>query len=344
VAVSWPGKKKARVVIDEDHLTRLKLSERPFGQRFFGTIFLMPNYNLPPVTRIVLEGVENIPQDRSVLFAVNHTDRYNYWPFQYKMWRHGGLRYTATWVKGKYYQNKWLAWFFDQCNNIPLPSRGYLLLQDARAVLHSKLDDDAYRVLRDLIDGQLEQDEVPDSISGDVRRLFSEPRRDFRPADETYATYMNRWNDRLMGLVEKRTLQALFEHHNNVIVFPQGTRSLRLLPGKPGLAQFALRHEIPVVPVGSMGSERAYPGASPLAKGATCLYRIGKPLSVDDALADCRIDKPYAPFTREADVHKQRFERAMERITAAINELLEDPYKLAAENDGNAHSRIDRLI
>ena len=27
-------------------------------------------------------------------------------------------------------------------------------------------------------------------------------------ADETYAAFMQRWNDRLMGLVEKRTLEA----------------------------------------------------------------------------------------------------------------------------------------
>jgi 1-acyl-sn-glycerol-3-phosphate acyltransferase len=155
---------------------------------------------------------------------------------------------------------------------------------------------------------------------------------------------MHRWNDRLMGLVEQRTLQALFENHNNVIVFPQGTRSLRLLPGKPGLAQFALRHEIPVVPVGSMGSEEAYPGGSPWAGGGTCRYRIGRPLSVDDALADCRIEGSYRPFTREAEVHAERFERAMRRITAAIDDLLEERYKLAAEDGADARPRADRLM
>jgi 1-acyl-sn-glycerol-3-phosphate acyltransferase len=331
-------------VIDEQHLTRLELRERPLGQKVVGSIFLMPNYNMPPATRIVLEGVENIPRDQTVMLALNHTDRYNYWPFQYKMWRRGDLPFTTTWVKGKYYENRWLAWFFDQCNNIPLPSRGYLILQDARAMLDRKLGDDEYRMLRDLIDGKLGQDQVLDSVSADLRRLLTEARRDFQPADETYAAFMNRWNDRLMGLVERRTLQALFENHNNVIVFPQGTRSIRLLPGKPGLAQFALRHEIPVVPVGSMGSEDAYRGASPWAKGATCFYRIGTPLTVEDALADCRIDKPYAPFTREAEMHTERFERATERITAAIDDLLEDPYKLAAEADGDAGPRADSLI
>jgi 1-acyl-sn-glycerol-3-phosphate acyltransferase len=331
-------------MIDEEHLKRLKLSARPFGQRVFGSIFLLPNYNMPPATRIVLEGVGNIPRDRTVMFALNHTDRYNYWPFQYKMWRLGGLPYTATWVKGKYYENRLLGWFFDQCNNIPLPSRGYLILQDARAVLDRKLEDEEYRLLRDLVDGRLDQDAALGSTSAEVRRLLTEARRDFRPADETYAGFMQRWNDRLMGLVEHRTLQALFENRNNVIVFPQGTRSIRLLPGKPGLAQFALRHEVPVVPVGSMGSEAAYPGASPWAGGATCLYRIGKPLTVADAFCDCRIDEAYAPFTREAEAHGACFERATERITAAIDDLLDDPYKMAAGGDVDAGRRADRLI
>lgn len=330
-------------MIDEEHLTRLPLSREPLGQKVVGTVFLGPNYNLPPRTRIVLEGVENIPRDHTVMFAMNHTDRYNYWPFQYKMWRRGGLPYTTTWVKGKYYENAALAWFFDHCNNIPLPSRGYLILQDARALLDRKLSDDEYRVLRDLVDGRVEQDAVREAASADVMRLLEEPRRDYEPGRESYAEFVRRWNDRLMGLVVKRTCEALFELHNNVIVFPQGTRSLRLLPGKPGLAQFALRYEVPVVPVGSMGSEEAYPSGNPWAGGGTCRYVIGKPLGVDDAFADCRIEKPYAPFTAEADAHRACFERATERITAAIDDLLDEPYKLDPEGEAEG-ARADRLI
>jgi 1-acyl-sn-glycerol-3-phosphate acyltransferase len=330
-------------VIDEAHLTQLRLSAKPFGQIVVGRIFLMPNYNLPPVTRIVLEGVENIPRDRTIIFAMNHTDMYNYWPFQYKMWRRGGLPYTTTWVKGKYYENRLLRFFFDQCNNIPLPSRGYLILQDARAVLGRKLNDDEYRLLRNLVDGKVEQDKVQDAAVSGIQQLLTQPRRDYQPSDESYATFIHRWNDRLMGLVEQRTLQALFENRNNVIVFPQGTRSARLLPGRPGLAQFALRHEIPIVPVASMGSESAYPSFSPWAKGATCLYRIGKPLTFDDAFSDCRIEEPFAPFTREAEAYAKHFEEATQRITTAINDLLEEPYKMATDSTSDTRSRADRL-
>jgi 1-acyl-sn-glycerol-3-phosphate acyltransferase len=330
-------------MIDETHLRRLQLWERPLGQRLVASLLLWPNYSLPPRTRIVLEGVENIPGDRSVIFALNHTDRYNYWPFQFQMWHHGGLPFTTTWVKGKYYENKYLGWFFDQCNNIPLPSRGYLILQDARAVLGRKLTNDEYRLLRDLVDGKAEQTAAA-AYSGDLARLLGEARRDFRPAEESYANFVHRWNDRLMGLVEQRTLEALFEKRNNLIVFPQGTRSIRLIPGRPGLAQFALRHEIPVVPVGSMGSEDAYPGASPWAGGGTCRYRIGRALTVEDALADCRIAEPYTPFTRAAEVHAKCFDLAMERVTGAIDELLDEPYKMATGEESGSGTRADRLI
>ena len=54
-------------------------------------------------------------------------------------------------------------------------------------------------------------------------------------------------------------------------------------------------------------------------------------------------DAPYAPFTREAAVHSKCFELAMERITAAIDDLLEEPYKMAG-TDADARPRADRLI
>ncbi|MHC4608071.1 MAG: hypothetical protein ACYTAF_14265, partial [Planctomycetota bacterium] len=81
-----------------------------------------------------------------------------------------------------------------------------------------------------------------------------------------------------------------------------------------------------------------------LATGGTCRYRIGRPPTVDDALADCRIREPYAPFTRGADVHSKCFELAMERITAAIDDLLEEPYKMATKGDADTRPRADRLM
>ena len=51
-----------------------------------------------------------------VIYAMNHTDNFNYWPFQYSL--HCAFqRYTATWVKGKNYEGtissafmRWTTW------------------------------------------------------------------------------------------------------------------------------------------------------------------------------------------------------------------------------------------
>ncbi len=45
-------------MIDEEYLTRLKLWERPFGQKVVASIFLMPNFSMPPATRVVLEQAQ----------------------------------------------------------------------------------------------------------------------------------------------------------------------------------------------------------------------------------------------------------------------------------------------
>ena len=90
---------------------------------FVASVFLGPNYRAFPGVKIELEGVENLPK-HPVIFAMNHTDRYNYWPFQYKLWRKTD-RLTATWVKGKYYEHPITAAALEWTNNIPAASRGY---------------------------------------------------------------------------------------------------------------------------------------------------------------------------------------------------------------------------
>ena len=329
-------------MIDEEHLRRVKISKRPLGQLLVSRVLWL-TYRLPEQTEIVLEGLENIPTDRGVMFALNHTDRYNYWPFQYELLRSGHPRFTLTWVKAKYYENAVLGWFFDQCNNLPLPSRGYAILKDAAAVLDRRLENDEYRALRDLVDYKVEPNAMDARVRASLEPLFTIARQDFAPQTEHYREYINRRSDRLMALVEQRSLEALRDKDNHIIVFPQGTRSVRLLPSRTGMLEFALRHDIPIVPVGSNGCESVYPGASPWANGGRIVYRIGKPLTVDDALSGCRIDEPYRPFTREASAFADVFERGAQIVTQSINALLDEPYQLGAENL-DTRSRADRLM
>lgn len=329
-------------MVDEEHLKRVKISARPVGQVSMAHL-LRVTYTLPSKTHIEIEGLDNIPTDKGVMFALNHTDRYNYWPFQYELWRRKHPRMTMAWVKARYYESPALGFFFDLCNNLPLPSRGYIILKDAFSVLNRKMTDDEYRVVRDFTDGKIGQEQAMELASADVRTLLTKPRGDFSPQSESYFDFVNRWNDRLMGLVESRTVEAVFEKNNHIVVFPQGTRSVRLLPARSGMLQFALRHEVPIVPVGSNGCEAIYPTSNPWARGGHVTYRIGKPLSVNDAFAPFQIAKPYKPFTRGADEHAEKFAGAAVVLTHAIDALLDEPYKLDTTGK-DAGSRADRLI
>lgn len=329
-------------MIDEHSLEHLTLAPIPRVQIAVGHVLRL-NYGFGVLVKIKLEGVENIPLDRPVMFALNHTDRYNYWPFQYQMWRRGGLPFTVTWVKAKYFQHPLLGPLFKSTNNIPIPSKGYLILQDAQAVLGRELAREEYRWLRDQVNAGEARTKVPAGLSPELAALLETPRRDFDPPRESYATFMTRWNDRLMGLVEARTLEALLEKRHNVIVFPQGTRAIRLLPARLGMLQFALRHRVTIVPVGSNGCEALYPGSNPVARPGTVTYRIGRPLSVDDAFADCTVDEPFRPFTAEAEPHRERFTRAADLVTEAIDALLDEPYKRAPEEEGG-EVPLDRLM
>ncbi|MEO1175515.1 MAG: 1-acyl-sn-glycerol-3-phosphate acyltransferase, partial [Myxococcota bacterium] len=107
---------------------------------------------MPRKTEIEVEGLDNLP-DRSVVLAMNHTDRYNYWPFQYQMYRFGVPRFTATWVKGKYYENAMMSWFMMSMNTIPVPSRGYIIAARFQEAIGRAPSNDEYRLLRDLVDG-----------------------------------------------------------------------------------------------------------------------------------------------------------------------------------------------
>ena len=96
-------------MIDIDYLKRVKLVSRPLGQRIVAYSLLLPNYRLFQKVDIRIENIERIPRGENVIFAMNHTDRFNYWPFQYKLFRMREFPFTTVWVKAKYYKNAFLA-------------------------------------------------------------------------------------------------------------------------------------------------------------------------------------------------------------------------------------------
>jgi len=327
-------------MLDLPRMQHITLSAEPIVQRMIGLGFLAPNYNAVPGVRIDLEGVENLP-DHPVIFAMNHTDRYNYWPFQYTLWRQIG-RFTATWVKGKYYENDLLAWFMEMTNNIPTVSRGYLIAKDFLALTGRPPKKEQYRALRTLIERvAVGGDEDVDGLDTVPREVF-ERRREvlglaFDPAGESYASFINRlfakMVERFVALNEEAFAKGL-----DVIIFPQGTRSKRLSEGHVGVAQIALRYRRTIVPVGCNGCDGVYPGSSPWGKAGHIVYRIGQPITVEE-MAPFAPAEPFQPLTAEAEaLYHDQFRGLTDLVMGRINDLLDPEYQFSTDmaSDGVA--------
>lgn len=315
-------------MLDLARLQRVKLRPTPWGQLFVAQL-LRIDYAFPRRTEIVLEGAGHLERGKSYILAMNHTDRYNYWPFQYQLY-HEGLGYTATWVKGKYYENRAIGAFMDAMNNIPLPSRGYVITTEFRRVAGRAPSSDEYRALRDLADGTAE--EAPDALVeavGDLKAFL----REFSALFERMIREVMRLN---------RLALDLGQH---LLVFPQGTRSVRLSRGHIGVAQVAQHLGVDVVPVGCNGSDRVYPGNSPFASGGRIVYRIGAPLRLDGPeLAPHRVNEPFQPFTLEAAVHRDAFQAMTDVVMDHINELLDEPYRYSSDRSSDGVGGMDRFV
>jgi 1-acyl-sn-glycerol-3-phosphate acyltransferase len=326
-------------MLDLPRLERIRLSARPRVQRLLAVAMLTPNYRLPPRVRIEVEGREHLP-DEPVIYAMNHTDRYNYWPFQYWLWRNE-RRYTATWVKGKYYEHAFMARFMELTNNIPAPSLGYAITKDFLAVTGRTPNDDEYRALRELCAGaSVDRTAIPRAMLTTPRNLLG---LDFDPAGEDYAAAMAR----LMRTMTERFVELnaeCFDKGLDLLVFPQGTRSIRLSRGRIGLAQVALRFDRPIVPVGCSGCDKVYPGGSPWAKGGTITYRIGAPLDRQD-LARYALPDGCDPFAAELPGSARSTMQALvDDVMDRINELVDPPYRYGEDRTGDGVRGAGRFV
>lgn len=315
-----------------DMMKGIELTARPRGQMVTGWI-LRANYSLPQTrTRIRVENFDRIPNE-PVFIAMNHTDRYNSWPLQVHLWK---LRneFTATWVKGKYYNDPKTRQFLVSTNNIPTPSRGYLLTTDLVATLNKRPEPAMYSLLKDATehawdDAKFLEAATTQGMRRDALHLVKTPRdilgMDFHPFKHDLIERHQELFRQMMDAFVALNFQA-FDKGLRIIVFPEGTRSTTLGKGKPGLAQMALRTRSTIVPVGSNGCELAYPGNNPFSKGGDIIYRVGHPMTPNDELAPYQINEPYRPFTSEANRFSATFDAVTELVMSRIAELLDPRY------------------
>ena len=313
-------------------LEKINLATTPRGQKFVGHAILGPNYNLFARVKIKMENIENIPKGEPVIFAMNHTDRFNYWPFQYKLWRAKVYPFTTVWVKGTYFNKKILGQLLKLCNTFPVPSKGYIIRELFKKSFQRTTTRDEYRMIKDLLDKKISLPDVLHRATGEVKEFLSANRERMHDAGTSVLHFIESNYDAMMEKVAQISLGALYEKKLSIIIFPEGTRSLQLSEGRSGIAQLALNSEKAVIPVGCNGSETVYPGSSPIAKSGTITYRIGKPLTVHDHFKDFRIKEKFKLFSRESQQkYKKAFEGATEIIMKHIDALLDDRYRLGAK-------------
>ncbi|MBW2292280.1 MAG: 1-acyl-sn-glycerol-3-phosphate acyltransferase [Deltaproteobacteria bacterium] len=333
-------------MLDIPRLKRIPLSRYPLAQKVVGYLGLWPNYRLPPRVEIELQGLERLPEG-SVIYAMNHTDRYNYFPFQYQMWRSID-RFTATWVKGKYYENPLLGKFMELTNNLPTVSRGYLITRDFVSVMKRNPDEDEYTALRKWVDATAsgsggEAPEFPAEIS---KSLLTEPRDvlgyAFDPARESYPEYINSIFRVMMKLFVDLNQRAL-DLGLDLLIFPQGTRSIRLIRGHIGLAEMALRFQATVVPVGCSGSDLVYPGASPFGKGGRIVYRFGEPI-LHKEMERFHLASEFEPFNPIDEAReREKLQGYVDVVMDRINELVDPQYQFG-DGDAPLESRSRRFV
>jgi 1-acyl-sn-glycerol-3-phosphate acyltransferase len=305
-------------MLDVEYLQRIRLVSRPFLHTVLANLLLWPNYNLFAKVKITVENMERIPRDETVIFAMNHTDRFNYWPFQYRMLRAKVFPFTTVWVKGKYYKNSLLAKGLDINHLIPVPSMGYLIEEYYQRHFHKKMDKGLYRTVRDIIEGKTVD-------NGPGQRAAIET---IQALGNNFSTFIHDQYDRIMERVAELSKEALFDKGLNIIIFPEGSRSVKLTEGKTGLAQLALHTEKKIVPVACNYSDEVYTGSLPFARSGRIIYRVGEPLSMHDKLKEFRILEPFRLLSRESQrLYREQFEGVTKIVMESIEAMLDEKYK-----------------
>ena len=156
-----------------DSMQRLDLRRYPRLQVLTVNVVLRPDYAFPRKTEIVVEGIERLSSASPVFIAMNHTDRYNGFPFQAELYREE-RGFTCPWTKAKYFKYPPLTWFLLTANGIPVPSRGYILASEYRRHVGRYPDHHEYAALAGIVDAAAGGKEAaPASLPGAVGAFLS---------------------------------------------------------------------------------------------------------------------------------------------------------------------------
>ncbi|MEC7985094.1 MAG: lysophospholipid acyltransferase family protein [Myxococcota bacterium] len=316
-----------------NQIQSIRLQENPIGQKIYAQ-FLRFNYSFPPKTKVHVHGIENIPNDRRCILAMNHTDKFNYWPFQLKLYQMRN-QFTCTWVKGKYFRNTLVRRFLLNMNIIPVAPKGILIARSFKKLMKRLPSNEEYRNIK----------MVMDSPNRDLSGLSSQLQKYF---GETPEKVIDEIESEFAGIsqeVVRLNRDALSLGHH-ILIFPQGTRSVRLSKGHIGLAQMSQCLGADIIPIGCSGSNICYPDGIPWARKGSITYKIGKPLILDgEKLGAYRVKDPFIPFSADAvRNYRPQFRAITDIVMDEINQLVTPPYQYSTDKTSDGVKGMNRFV
>lgn len=315
-------------MISHELLKSIKIRKNPIAQKAFAKV-LGVSYAFPSKTHIIVEGWENIP-DTPCFLAMNHTDRFNYWPFQYMLAKTRN-EYTCAWVKAKYFNNPFVRSFLLACNNIPVAPKGTLITKHFVQKMGRKPTAEEYRAIRNF----LSQGGTPADV---VTAFFGQNPQEIVQSIESEFAHLSEEVVRLN--------QEALDMGHHILIFPQGTRSIRLSKGHIGLAQMSQRLRSPIVPIGCSGSDLCHKDSNPWAKGGTITYRIGSPIHPNHPkIVEHQVPSDFVPFSSRAQrLYKDSFQSITDVVMDEINELVDPQYQYSESRESDGVQGVERFM
>lgn len=316
-----------------ERLKEMHLPRVPYMQILLARVYLGYDYRFPVPTTVSIDGLDKMSHQQPYLVAMNHTDRYNYAPFMTHLDK-VGLPPLAPWVKGKYYRTPWLAKLLTSCACMPAPSRGFLLTLDWLARMQRPPQDEEYRQIRRVGDGDDSKEELLPGVRDYLQKAPGGSR-------ESFSFLFQEHFEGLSAALVRINVEAL-ELGYRPLVFPQGTRSRRLTPGFSGIVQMALHLKVPILPVAVSGSDLLYPGNSARSRGGHVHYTVGD-LFEPSALPQAPTD--FVPLSIAASKqHGIAFTQLTTALMDRLNELLPEEYQYDPQGLAAIGQGINRFV
>ena len=143
-----------------------------------------------------------------------------------------------------------------------------------------------------------------------------------------------------MEKVAELSTRALKEWGLSLLIFPEGTRSLRLGEGRIGIAQIALYSGKKIIPVGCNNSDTVYTGHIALRENRRHHLSHRRAAHLDGRLKEYRITEPFKLFSRESQQkYRAQFEGVTRVVMDSINSLLDERHRRERQEPQDTGSR-----